>query len=421
MEKRPSLFTILLSGLLAIIFLLGGGILVLRALRSGLPVSAAEPTAAVAVAVTSTLAPAATVPPPATDTAIPPTETSPPSPLPDTAVPTETPAPSPTPLFYVVQEGDVLFNIALQFDISVEELQAANNLTGDTIQPGQSLLIPQEGSDPPTATPAPTDSAAAGPTATPGWPEKVTVGRSYLGLEIPAYVFGNGPADVVFIGGIHGGYEWNTVTLAEEAVQYFTDNPDQVPAGVTLHIIPNANPDGVNLIFNKIAGIQRADLGGNEGVEETIDGRYNGRGVDLNRNWECNWSETAFWRDEPVDPGSTFFSEPETVALLSYVRDTVQADVVVFWHSALGIVAPGICNAEHDPSVELAHIYAAQTTYSTQPFTAYEVTGDASDYFASINIPTFSVELTDHFNTEWAMNRDGMLAVLQFFAAEGTE
>jgi LysM repeat protein len=427
MEKRPSLFTVLLSGLLAIIFFLVGGILVLRFLRLGPPNGAVEP-AAMAPAATASLAPAATVPLPATETALPPTEpaanAASPTPLPDTPAPTATPLPSPTPLFYVVQEGDVLFNIALEFGVSVAELQAVNNLTdAATILPGQSLLIPQEGNTPPTATapPVAAESTPAGPTATPGWPERVLVGRSYLGFEIPAYVFANGPAAVVFIGGIHGGYEWNTVTLAEEAVQYFTDNPEMVPAGVTLHIIPNANPDGINEIFGKITGIQRADLGGRESVEETIAGRFNGNGVDLNRNWECNWSADATWRNEPVNPGGSFFSEPETVALLGYVRDTVQAEAVIFWHSALGIVAPGQCTELHDPSVALARLYAAETVYSTEPFTAYEVTGDASDYFVSLDIPSFAVELTDHFNTQWEMNRDGMLAVLQFFAAEEGE
>ena len=63
MKKRPSLFAVLISGLLAIILFLGGGILVLRALRLGLPAIGSEP-AAVASAPTASLAPAATVPVP---------------------------------------------------------------------------------------------------------------------------------------------------------------------------------------------------------------------------------------------------------------------------------------------------------------------------------------------------------------------
>ena len=84
-----------------------------------------------------------------------------------TATPTLTPVPTATstplpPQTYTVRSGDNLLSIALQFGLTVAELQAYNDLPSDTIIEGQSLLIP-----PPTPTPGPTLTLRPGePTAT---------------------------------------------------------------------------------------------------------------------------------------------------------------------------------------------------------------------------------------------------------------
>lgn len=47
-----------------------------------------------------------------------------------------------TPVIYTVQRGDTLFSIARRYDVTVEQLRAANGLFGNTIMPGQQLTIP---------------------------------------------------------------------------------------------------------------------------------------------------------------------------------------------------------------------------------------------------------------------------------------
>ena len=60
-----------------------------------------------------------------------------------TPVPTNTPAPTPTPTIHIVQPGDTLLGIALQYDITLDELQQANGvLKPETLQIGQELVIP---------------------------------------------------------------------------------------------------------------------------------------------------------------------------------------------------------------------------------------------------------------------------------------
>lgn len=86
--------------------------------------------------------------------------------------------PTPTPgadgrIVYIVQEGDTLWRISAITGVSLDELRRLNNLTGDTVTPGQQLLIGMAGpAEQPTATPGP--SATPGPalptsTTGPGW------------------------------------------------------------------------------------------------------------------------------------------------------------------------------------------------------------------------------------------------------------
>lgn len=69
----------------------------------------------------------------------------------------------PPPLEYTIQQGDTLGGIALAFDVSLEDLLLANNLTEDTIlQPGRVLVIPQGQ----VVTPPPVTPTAVQPTPT---------------------------------------------------------------------------------------------------------------------------------------------------------------------------------------------------------------------------------------------------------------
>ena len=57
-------------------------------------------------------------------------------------------------------------------------------------------------------------------------PEKSTevahavIGTSVEGRTIDAYTYGDGDTNLLFVGGIHGGYEWNSVLLAYEMMDH---------------------------------------------------------------------------------------------------------------------------------------------------------------------------------------------------------
>ena len=135
-----------------------------------------------------------------TGTSQPPTTTLEPS---LTPVPSETPIPA-GPITYVVEEGDSLASIADQFEVTIDQLIAANNLVDpNNIGVGSQLIIPDPDSELPTETPLPE-------TLVPGSTIEYVV-KSGDGLQLIAEQFNStveaiaeandlDPADVLFVG-----------------------------------------------------------------------------------------------------------------------------------------------------------------------------------------------------------------------------
>lgn len=78
---------------------------------------------------------------------------------PEGLVTAETPLPSPTPFTYTIKSGDTISSIALQFGVSMDDLQAANpEISPNSMSIGQVIKIPSDPDNPsgePTPTPAP--------------------------------------------------------------------------------------------------------------------------------------------------------------------------------------------------------------------------------------------------------------------------
>lgn len=243
------------------------------------------------------------------------------------------------------------------------------------------------------------------------------IGTSIEGRAIEAYTFGSGASHLLFVGGIHGGYEWNSVLLAYEAIDYFTENPTVIPSSVRVSIIPNANPDGVYVVVKKEGRFRAIDVPTDTGAL----GRFNARSVDLNRNFECKWQPESIWRGKKVNAGTAAFSEPESRVIRDYVLKE-KPSAVVFWHSQANAVYASECTAGVLPTTRtLMQVYAKAAKYpAIDTFDAYEVTGDAEGWLASINIPAITVELASHEEVEWERNRAGIEAVLREYGRKDT-
>ncbi|OGD67718.1 hypothetical protein A2442_04070 [Candidatus Campbellbacteria bacterium RIFOXYC2_FULL_35_25] len=239
------------------------------------------------------------------------------------------------------------------------------------------------------------------------------IGSSVEGRNIDAYTYGNGETHIAFVGGIHGGYEWNSVLLAYKFMDYLDDNPDVLPKNITVTVIPSANPDGVYKVVGKEGRFTFADVP-DDGLASA--GRFNANDVDLNRNFDCKWKPESTWKGNIVSAGSTAFSEPEAKALQGFVSKN-KPKAVIFWHSQSNAVYASECEKGILPeTIDIMNTYSFASGYQpVKSFDAYEITGDAEGWLASINIPAITVELKTHEDIEWSKNLAGIKALFEYY------
>jgi predicted deacylase len=247
------------------------------------------------------------------------------------------------------------------------------------------------------------------------WTTHQVIGTSVQGRSIDAYTYGTGDTHLLFVGDIHGGYEWNSVLLAYEMMDHIVENPSLIPENLSVTIVPSANPDGLY----EVVGI--------EGRFEAVDvpevafgtGRFNANEVDLNRNFDCKWQSESMWRGNTVSAGTEAFSEPEAQAIRTIVT-TLNPKAVVFWHSQSNAVYASECENGILPDTRtVMNVYANAAGYpAVDTFDAYAITGDAEGWLASIGIPAVTVELATHQSIEWAKNIAGVEALLNHFGSD---
>ncbi len=288
-------------------------------------------------------------------------------------------------------------------------------------QPGESQVLPanSELADPPanaevTPTPAKIPTQTPGPSPTPIvfptiqptndalWEGPIVIGYSVEERPIEIWRFGKGERKYLVIAGIHGGYEINTIELADQLIAYFSRKPDAVPSDATLFILRSLNPDGESKPHKK-------------------EGRANANDVDLNRSfpvgWSPTWNRDGCWDLLELNAGPYPASEPETIALMAFVLEN-PVIAVISYHSA----APGFYPAgePRDPnSIALSKYLSNATGY---PYPAYitgcYMTGSLVDWTLAAGAAGADVELSTHWDTEFDVNLTLVLALLRWTPEE---
>lgn len=226
----------------------------------------------------------------------------------------------------------------------------------------------------------------------------LTIGTSVEGRPINVLRFGNGPRARLILAGIHGGSEANTTTLAWELAVYLTEQPQVVPDGETLYLLPLLNPDGAA----RAMGPQ---------------GRTNAHEVDLNRNWPAawqpSWPRDGCWNLGPSTGGNGPASEPETMALIQFIS-SAKVEALISYHSAaLGIFPGG--QPPEARSLDLAATLAAASDYPYPPIdTGCTYTGQLIDWAADNGIAAVDIELNNHRNTDLDINLEILRAFLNW-------
>lgn len=238
-----------------------------------------------------------------------------------------------------------------------------------------------------------------GPSVTPMTqrpPNVMVIGYSVEKRALEVYKFGTGPVTKLIVAGIHGGYEWNTIALADELIAYLNEHPEHIPEDTTLYILHNLNPDGL-------------------ARGKTADGRANANNVDMNHNWPYNWapdwSRDGCFHERILTGGVAPGSEPEVQALITFIGQIRPKALISYHSAALGIFPGGLTG--FSPSLKLAQAVAEVSDYPYPPIhTGCDYTGNLTDWASDTqNIPAIDIELTNHRDTDFEQN----LRVLQAF------
>lgn len=243
---------------------------------------------------------------------------------------------------------------------------------------------------------------------------KTVIGTSVSKNAITAYHFGEGADELLFIGGIHGGYEWNTVLVAYQLMDYLKANPSVIPKNIKVTVIPVLNPDGLSKVVGTTSRFLPKDV---SPLKNTIiAGRFNGNTVDLNRNFDCDWKQQGVWQERTVSGGSAVFSEPESQAIKKYVEAKKPTAVVVWFSAAGGVFSSNCYNGVSKETIAMTKKFAEASGYPAyESFDFYATNGDMTNWLAKNNIPAISVILTNHSDTEWSKNKAGTEALFKHF------
>jgi murein peptide amidase A len=274
----------------------------------------------------------------------------------------------------------------------------------ETARPGPTQKPPPTRYFLPTLTPNPFYTPPVFETPTPfvlpSGTYRTIIGYSLAGRPIEAYAFGEGEREYLIVAGIHGGYEGNTVALANELITYINANPEMIPTSAKLYIIRNMNPDG-------------------EARSNDVDGRVNNNGVDLNRNfpsenWVADWDRDGCWVLGPTTGGLYAGSEPETRTVMGFITSHKIVALISYHSAALGIFPGGV--PWEDPSKRLAQALAKDTRYPYPPIdTGCEYTGTLADWAVENGVgAAVDMELSTHKNTDFDRNLKALKVFLSF-------
>jgi len=189
--------------------------------------------------------------------------------------------------------------------------------------------------------------------------EVFTLGKTAVGLPIPAYRWMKGGPEVLILAGVHGDETEGVVCaygLLQEFFLHFSFR-------LNLTLVPSLNLDGV-----------------------LAKSRLNRNGVDLNRNLPSkDWNPKLFQDRYP--PGPFANSEPENQALVSYLQEKKP-----HWVLSLHSWKP-ILNVNGDCRFE-AEAIRAHTGYGITDSIGYPTPGCLGTYAGlERNMPTLTYEI----------------------------
>ncbi len=186
-----------------------------------------------------------------------------------------------------------------------------------------------------------------------GFLQSEVIGYSIFGREIPCLRLGKGEKKVLYVAAHHG-MEGITASVllrfAEEYCHCYRAggyacgvSVDYLYETRSIYLIPLLNPDGVDLSVHRMAPqgpLQGRLIAMNGGSSDFSRWQANGRGVDLNHNYNAGFAGyKVLERQQTILPGPTRYSgegpesEPEVRAVTNLIRGLDGVGLLITLHT----------------------------------------------------------------------------------------
>jgi g-D-glutamyl-meso-diaminopimelate peptidase len=316
--------------------------------------------------------------------------------------------------YYVIQADDTFFDLSKRFNISLEDLIAANsNADPRRLKIGQTIVLPiskgQHIVD--TATDYGYQELLRDISLLQQYYpfiEVYDIGKSVLGKSIPVIKLGRGDREIHYNGSFHAN-EWITTSL----LMKFTEDYAKAYLGsealrgydirkifeqTTLWIVPMVNPDGVELVLEGITPSHpyyQELLEWNNGSYNFSYWKANIRGVDLNDQFPAHW-EVEKERRSPKGPsprdyaGTAPLTEPEAHAMAKFTQQHAFRLTMAF-HTQGEEIYWNYRDCEPSESKEMAERLARVSGYKAVRLTGSDA-GYKDWFIQEFRKPGFTIE-----------------------------
>ncbi len=220
-----------------------------------------------------------------------------------------------------------------------------------------------------------------------------SIGESVMEKKIFCIKVGTGEKKL-FINGSHHGLEYltssfimkflnNLCSAYSKKCEMFSYDILNLLKNVSLYAVPMVNPDGVDIAVNgiDITNPYHRRLISKVGIHSFNKvWQANVNGVDINHNYDANWHPVAEHPAPSKYAGPYSESEPETKAIVEFVRSE-KFDMLIAFHSQGGEIYYDFDGSISENSLEIAHHMASVSGYTVAVPTGSAAFGGCKDWF----------------------------------------
>jgi len=219
------------------------------------------------------------------------------------------------------------------------------------------------------------------------------IGKSVMKKPIYCIKIGDGDKKL-FINGAHHGLEYLTSAVImkfvfeyaeaiKENSEFFGYDAKEIAENVSLYAVPMVNPDGVDIAINglDITNPYHQKLISSVGIHSFNKvWQANARGVDINHNYNASWRVVKTKPCESKYAGPYSESEPETKAMVDFVRK-MNFDILIAFHSQGKEIYYDFDGTVAENSRKLAEEMAKVSGYAVCTPTGSAAFGGCKDWF----------------------------------------